>query len=143
ADYRTGIGESRIVSLADGSTVQLDTGTAIALFDGAEGRGVRLLSGRAWFEVARDADRPFRVAASDVTITVTGTQFDVGLTGDAVEVGLAEGSVRADYPADPDGAALAPGDRLRFDRAARQAQITSGSADAIAAWRRGRLRIEG
>lgn len=143
ADYRTAVGETRTVSLSDGTTVQLDTGTAVALLDGDEGRGVRLLAGRAWFDVAKDAGRPFRVAASDVTVTVTGTQFDVGLTDSAVEVVLAEGSVRADYPAAPGSTSLSPGDRFRFDRTSSRAQMTTVPIGSIASWRRGKLRIEG
>jgi transmembrane sensor len=52
ADYRTAPGETRSVTLADGTTVQLDTASALAVrFDGRE-RRVALLSGEAYFTVA-------------------------------------------------------------------------------------------
>src|SRR3546814_3423601 len=59
SDYRTGTGEMRNVTLSDGSSVTLDTGSAIAVNYGDGRRGVRLLAGRAWFDVANDESQPF------------------------------------------------------------------------------------
>jgi transmembrane sensor len=145
ASYRTGVGESRTVTLADGSKVQLDTGTAIQVDDAVGARGVKLLAGRAFFAVARDRARPFQVVADDVTVTVTGTQFDVGMTDRVIDIALAEGSVRAEYPlGDRRGEyAMHPGDHLRFNRAAGQVRKDSVPVGSIAAWRRGKLLIEG
>lgn len=145
ADYRTATGESRTVTLADGSRVQLDTGTAIALDGGANTRGVKLLAGRAYFDIAHDPARPFHVTADDVRVTVTGTQFDVGMTDRVVDVMLAEGAVRAAYPlGDVRGEnVMRPGDHLQFDRGARRVSSSVVSIGSIAPWRRGKLLIEG
>lgn len=141
ADYRTGTGDTRIIALKDGSTVQLDTGTSIALADSRDARGVRLLAGRAFFHVAKDPARPFSVTAGDVKVTVTGTRFDVGLTSHAIDVMLAEGTVNARYPQGQ--VAMAPGEHLHFDRQRKLAAMESVPVNAIAAWRRGKLLIEG
>ncbi|WEK01448.1 MAG: FecR domain-containing protein [Candidatus Sphingomonas phytovorans] len=145
ADYRTATGESRTVTLADGSRVQLDTGTAIALDGGANRRGVKLLAGRAYFQVAHDPARPFHVTAEDVTVTVTGTQFDVGMTDRVVDVMLAEGAVRTTYPhGDVRGeSVMRPGDHFQFDRRARRASSSVVAIGSIAPWRRGKLLTEG
>ncbi len=42
-------------------------------------RTVRLLRGRAFFDVARDPDRPFTVEAGDARVTALGTAFAVSL----------------------------------------------------------------
>src|SRR3546814_11678062 len=83
SDYRTGTGEMRNVTLSDGSSVTLDTGSAIAVNYGDGRRGVRLLAGRAWFDVAHDERHPFTVSAADARVRVTGTAFDVGLDDDS------------------------------------------------------------
>lgn len=145
ADYRTGTGENRSVTLADGTHVELDTGSAMVVDDASNGRGVKLLAGRAWFDVTKDPTRPFHVLAGDVKVTVTGTQFDVGLDRGAVDVRLAEGSVRADY-LDRSGAAsraLRPGEHFHYDGARLNAGVAPVAIGSIAAWRRGKLLVEG
>jgi transmembrane sensor len=54
---------------------------------------LRLLAGSAHFDVAHRKDRPFRVRAGDVTVTVLGTAFTVELTGEAVRVHVDRGRV--------------------------------------------------
>jgi len=91
ADAMTGRGGLRTVRLDDGSIVRLGPESAIAVAEGSGGRTVRLLAGRAWFEVKHDPTNPFRVVAGDVTTTDIGTTFDVrtayGITGVAVASG--------------------------------------------------------
>src|SRR3546814_19462133 len=74
SDYRTGTGEMRNVTLSDGSSVTLDTGSAIAVNYGDGRRGVRLLAGPAWFDVAPDARPPLTVSAPDAWVGVPGTK---------------------------------------------------------------------
>jgi transmembrane sensor len=144
ADYTTTVGESRQVTLADGSVVQLDSDSAIDVHYSAAGREVRLLAGRAFFEVRPDKQWPFSVRADAVAATVTGTAFDVDLAAEEVRVAVQEGAVRVDYPAGDraTGVTLAPGDRLRVGRAG-GATLERAAIASIASWRRGRLLIEG
>lgn len=94
ADHRTGRGEMRITTLADGSTAQLGPASAIRV-NYAEGeRRIDLLAGEALFEVTPNNARPFRVRADDVTITVLGTGFDVRRLASRTEVGVRHGRVR-------------------------------------------------
>lgn len=141
ADHRAGTGERRSVTLADGSTVTLDSGSAIAVDGEGVHRGVRLLAGRAWFDVAKDPARPFVVAAADARVTVMGTAFDVDLEDDSVDVALAEGGVRAGW----DGGVssrMSPGERLRFDRGTGAVRRDRMPASAMGSWRRDRLLLE-
>ncbi len=61
ADQQTAVGERREFSLADGSQMQLNSGSALNVkFDGRQ-RVVELLAGELWVEVAKDVQRPFVV----------------------------------------------------------------------------------
>jgi transmembrane sensor len=93
ADYVTGRGQKTIVDLADGTRVTLDADSAVDVAFSDARRDVRLLRGRAFFDVAHDAAHPFAVRADTRVVTALGTQFDVRLTPGAVRVVLAQGSV--------------------------------------------------
>lgn len=93
ADYSTGIAQSLEVRLDDGSTVHLGADSAIQVRFEPSVRRVTLLSGEAFFEVAADAERPFRVDAGEVETTVLGTAFNVALSADAVSVAVDHGRV--------------------------------------------------
>jgi transmembrane sensor len=92
ADYTTLAGEQRHITLTDGSSLTLNTDSALALdFSEAE-RAVRLLSGEAYFEVAPDSARPFVVRAGAASIRVVGTRFSVS-AGDETTVKVESGVV--------------------------------------------------
>ncbi len=93
ADYMTGKGQKSIVDLPDGTRVTLDADSAVDVAFTNGRRDVRLLNGRAYFDVAHDKAHPFAVQAAGRVVTALGTQFDVRLTPGAVRVVLAEGSV--------------------------------------------------
>ncbi|HLK28121.1 MAG TPA: FecR domain-containing protein, partial [Puia sp.] len=70
--------ESRIVYLVDGTKITLQPGASIrhAVFLQKDKREV-YLDGDAFFEVAKDAKRPFYVYAHDIVLRVLGTSFNV------------------------------------------------------------------
>jgi len=111
ADHMTVTGEQRRIALADGSSLLLDSASAVAVGLRDDGRRVRLLQGRAYFEVASAPQRPFRVEAGDATVQVTGTAFAVARAGDATTVTLRHGRLRV--RANGATAELNPGERLR------------------------------
>lgn len=93
------IGEIRTIMLEDGSRVTLDTNSAVQMrFDG-EQRRLRLERGRARFEVAHDARRPFVVVAGPSQVVAHGTVFDVDLRQSRAMVLLLQGSVEVRRPA--------------------------------------------
>ncbi|WP_369989215.1 FecR family protein [Pseudomonas xanthosomatis] len=137
ADYRTAQGETRDVTLADGSVVQLDSDTAIAVDYAGNQRDVRLLTGQAFFEVKPDKSKPFHVRAEDVQVTVTGTAFNVQLRPGRVGVDVQHGSVRVEDSAKVLAAALTAGQRLRYRDG--QARLSAFAPSQAAAWRQGQL----
>jgi len=77
SDYITGTGQRQTVTLGDGSHVELDARSAIAVRYDTGQRRVSLLQGEAWFDVSPDPARPFVVEAAGGTVTALGTAFDV------------------------------------------------------------------
>jgi transmembrane sensor len=92
--YETAIGSQKKITLADGSSVILNTNSRLDVdFSGAR-RDVHLVRGEAYFEVVHDRTRPFTVYASNYVVRDIGTAFDVHLSrAGLVEVGVTKGSV--------------------------------------------------
>ncbi|OYY33214.1 MAG: hypothetical protein B7Y08_29685 [Rhodospirillales bacterium 24-66-33] len=139
ADYTTGVAELREVVLPDGSVVDLDAGSAIAVDYGDRDRRITLLSGQAFFQVTRDTQRPFSVLAGEVTVVVTGTSFGVGKTATTVDVAVRSGSVEVLRNGERLSDALAMGDRLVFGRTEQFVQRERMAPDSVASWRSRRL----
>ncbi len=144
ADYVTGQGQKAIVDLPDGTRVTLDADSAVdvAFADGR--RDVRLLRGRAFFDVAHDAAHPFAVKADDRVITALGTQFDVRLTLGAMRVVLAQGSVSVAGVADNTAlplVKLSPGEAFAAHSGA-AGKITLIDLDDALAWKQDVVEFE-
>jgi transmembrane sensor len=93
ATIASAVGRIDRIRLSDGTMVTLDADSAVLpVFDGAK-RLVRLGRGRARFDVAQDAARPFMVEAGDRVILDRGTVFDVALGRQGVRVALLRGAV--------------------------------------------------
>lgn len=89
----TAPGEQRRVQLPDGTGVLLNTNTQLRVkFVDAE-RGIMLDRGQAFFEVAKDTKRPFRVFVGSDEVRALGTAFEVRRIGNGVQVTLEEGRV--------------------------------------------------
>ncbi|TNC08159.1 FecR family protein [Methylobacterium terricola] len=140
ADDWTDVGEIRSTILADGSRVDLNTDTAIALHDTPRERGVELLRGEAVFDVVPDPQRPFVVRGHGIRARAVGTRFFVRADGIADPVGVAEG--RVDVATGLGHVLLQAGEVASQDATGRPVARTSDVAQAIA-WREGRLVFSG
>ncbi|MFT4193460.1 FecR family protein [Ottowia sp.] len=139
--HATAVGERRDVSLADGSTLTLDTATALDVTWHLRSRRVALRQGQARFAVAPSGWRSFEVAAADARIRVVGTVFDVRRDQGQVQVTVLQGRVEVSRPGGA-GAPwlLAPGQRLRIGAGEGAAPQPEAVDPAQAgAWQQGRL----
>ena len=93
ADQKTAAGEIRRVTLADGSTLVLDSGTAIDIHLDRSKREIVLHAGKVLAEVARDAQRPFVVRGRDGEAEALGTRYIVDQHGVDTSVTVLESSV--------------------------------------------------
>ncbi|MGL4303939.1 MAG: FecR family protein [Sphingomonas sp.] len=139
------IGEIRTITLSDGSRVTLDTNSTLAIAYSASERRLTLEHGRARFDVAHDAKRPFVVTAGSGMVIAHGTVFDVDLQGPRVTVSLLRGSVEVRNAATGEakrGRLLAPGQRLALEQ-----RMPPGVPVALRAsetrWPTGMLSFEG
>lgn len=109
-ELQTEVGEQRSVQLKDGSIVQLNTKSHVQSRLSDQSRDVRLLDGEAFFKVAKDAARPFKVHTADATIVAVGTQFNVYTQEGRTKVSVLEGRVRVsardDTPSAPNSSGL-------------------------------------
>lgn len=122
AEIASQIGEIRTITLSDGSRVTLDTNSVLAVAYTAGERRLTLEHGRARFDVAHDAARPFVVTAGSGMVIAHGTLFDVDLQGQRVTVSLLRGSVEVRNTATGrvgearEGRLLRPGQRLALEQ---------------------------
>lgn len=91
--YANREGAPQAVRLADGTIMTLDSASTARVAIGAGRREVQLAQGRAFFDVAHDATRPFAVRAAGQEVVALGTRFDVRIRPDQMQVVLVEGRV--------------------------------------------------
>lgn len=136
----------RRARLSDGSILTLDTETSLRVHFSAAERRITLVRGRARFEVAHDAGRPFIVSAGEGEVVAHGTIFDVSLTTGRLRVSLVQGSVevRRVHPAAPGKpqtvVRLVPGQSVALVGAAPTPQAAPA---AEAAWASGMIAFDG
>lgn len=115
--YRTTVGETRTVRLADGSLVHLNTDSSVEVALRDDVRAIMLLKGEARFDVAHDARRPFIVNADGTLVRAVGTMFNVRLRAEVTELTVIEGIV----------AVRNGGSAVRRIESGRSAAVRSGS----------------
>jgi|GEM_PF-3052703 len=126
--------------LADGSSVRLDSGTALGI--AAPGPGERahleLTAGRVFLRVAPAPGR-FRVAAGAAAIEVLGTVFGVGLEDGAAVASVFEGRVRVGT--DAGELELGRGESARADADSAPLRMAENPAELLA-WARDWTRFD-
>ncbi len=132
------------VTLADGSIVHLDADSLVTAELRPNARRLALLRGRAYFEVAHDATRPFSVEAAGTRTVALGTRFEVRLLPDGVSVTLAQGSVAISPTGEADWKqTLRPGEQFRLDAGHPLGVSVAVDASRLVAWSEGHLVFDG
>ena len=141
--YRTGPGEQRMVQLADGSQVTINTRSLLEVRIDRRHRDLRLVTGEAFFNVVKDPARPFIVATDIGSARAVGTRFNVLVESGRVEVSTEEGKVLVQPPNETSGGVLATaGTRATLARGMRQAAIDRADLNRIDNWRARRLEFD-
>jgi transmembrane sensor len=136
--YETRAGETKSVTLADGTLVDLNRDTALSATMTASGRRIELERGEALFHVAADPRRPFVVAAGRAEIRDIGTIFDVVRTRTDLVVSVEQGRVAVMTPGATAPTLLAAGDRLAAKEGG-PATLSHGDPAATSSWAKGFL----
>lgn len=141
--YSTRLGEIRRVPLPDGSVMMINSGSDLSVRLNKTARGVDLAQGEAWFEVAKDAQRPFTVSAGAVRARAVGTAFSVRRRAEGVEVLVTEGVVETwAEQRDMPRLRLSAGERALIS-ATRVVHERGGQVDRALAWRGGMIDLSG
>lgn len=141
ADYVTQKGEVRTVHLVDGSSVELDSASAIRLdYDGVQ-RRISLIQGAAIFDVAPmvgDETRPFVVQSAGGQTRALGTRFVVGREDDRQAwVGVLQHSVQVSLHGTQ--RVLKEGQAARYNPHDGVVPLAEFDVDRATSWRRGVL----
>ncbi|MEM9046580.1 MAG: FecR domain-containing protein [Pseudomonadota bacterium] len=147
----TGIGETVAITLEDGTEATLGAKTELDIAFSENERWVLLRSGAAYFDIAKDRHRPFRVRSGALTASALGTAFEARNNADVVRVEVAEGEVSVDHPAAIFGIilpwstsqALLPGDRIVALSRTEVETLPTIPTDQVGQWRSNRLIYDG
>ncbi|MFT3815680.1 MAG: FecR domain-containing protein [Acidovorax sp.] len=142
ADLRTGVGERRKTSLADGTVVVLNTATAVNVRFSATERRLQLIAGEMFIKTANDETspgRPFIVETRQGEALPLGTQFSVRQRENSSSVAVFDGAVEIrPRNARSNGLVLAAGQKATFSTFA-IAEPTAADKTIDAAWTRGSI----
>lgn len=157
--YSTGLGERRVVRLADGSQITLNSDSGVIVSYRQHERRVRIDHGQAFFEVAKDATRPFRVRAGERQVEAVGTAFEVRREPQQLTVTLVEGKVAvtglesaseasaaravATSETPVDRVMLTAGQRLTVNQSSTAPALDRPRMDIATAWMRGEVILDG
>jgi len=138
ADYRSATGQQRQIALADGSTVLLNTASAVSVDFSEQQRLLTLHRGEAFFKVAADSKRPFVVKTDVGEVRALGTAFDVKLQDQQASVTVFEHAVKVTSASGEIKERLAEAEQLLFS-ADSISPPTHVSLQRAAAWHQQRM----
>lgn len=139
ATYRTGLGEVRPLTLADGSQLWLNGGTALDVQFDQGVRQLRLYRGEILIETGKDP-RPFAVVTRAGRMQPLGTRFSVRDQWLATTLSVFEGAVQATCSGSGVQTTLGAGQMVVFD--AQQAGASTVAHSLRQDWSRGVLVAE-
>ncbi len=140
SDHYAAAGETKLVTLDDGSHVELDAKSAMTVRYSAGERRLTLLEGEAWFEVAPDPARPFVVEALGGTVTALGTAFDVALEKARAQVTVTQH--RVSVASGGRNVVVEEGQQSAYSKSAASQAPRPVDVERATAWRRGMLIFE-
>lgn len=141
--YQTAVGKQLAVSLDDGSTVELNTDSELEVHFNDEQRTIRLVKGEAFFNTAKDSERPFIVEIGDVSAQVLGTSFNVYRTTEqAATVVVTEGAVRVASTHYPSQATILEADQAAAYNLETGIEPIKVNLEAITAWRQQQVKFD-
>lgn len=137
-------GQSYSLVLADGSKLWLNAASSVRFPTAFTGNERRVeITGEVYFDVAKDATRPFHVKVKDMDIEVLGTQFNINSYTDEATINttLIEGSVKVSSGIN-DMVRLSPGQQAQFSTPGSLKVMKNVNVDEIVAWKNGYFHFE-
>jgi transmembrane sensor len=141
-EFATTIGEVKNITLADGSEITLGAKSQLKAWATDKERRIILVSGQAFFKVAKNPQRPFWVDAGETKVRVVGTQFDVRKGSDRTRVAVLEGIVNVSSTSKSTQSTpvvLTAGQQVTRLNAGSFEAVNAISVSELESWRNGRL----
>ncbi|MGL5703872.1 MAG: FecR family protein [Tannerellaceae bacterium] len=130
------VGKTYELNLADGTRVKLNSRSELIYPDNftEQTREVTLI-GEAYFDVAKDASKPFIVKANGIDVKVLGTSFNVSCyeKQSTIETTLVEGKVAVILP-DRKEEVITPSQQLVFDKAKQTSATATVDTRIYTSW---------
>ncbi len=152
--HQTVIGQQISQELADGSTVELGGNSMIMVAFTESARKITLQRGEAFFQVAKDAKRPFIVKVGNGEVRAIGTAFNINKRSETVTVNVIEGVIEVIHQKTPslpqaDNSVvdaeplprqqLGRGQQIIYDNTGELWQSSRSQSTRASAWRSGKL----
>jgi transmembrane sensor len=143
-NFETTLGQHRQIVFEDGSTVELNTDTALRARVSRGHREADLDRGEALFEIAHDPEHPFVVHAGEDHVDAKGTTFAVLRRPDRpLKTLVAKGVVDVCIPSHPPRAVTAQHSATVTPDGVEVAKLKPGEFERRTAWIRGELSFDG
>ena len=138
-------GKRFAIRLADGSSVEMNAGSSLRYptsFSNSSNREV-YLEGEAYFDIAKNTEKPFIVNAAEIDIEVLGTRFNVSAYDDenGIKTTLEEGTVKVFHEKDTSVTAhiLKPNQQAVWNAKDNSHEKYDVDVEEFLAWRNGIL----
>ena len=135
------------MQLSDGSRIWLNAESSLTYPVAFSGDVRKVgITGEAYFEVAHDASKPFKVTKGDVEVAVLGTHFNVNAYDDEVQikVTLLEGSVKVSTTKQHNASTiLKPGQQAILTINTKPATLNNVDLESVMAWKNGLFILNG
>jgi len=137
--FQTAKGELRQITLADGSLIELNSDTELAVHYSWLGRSLELVRGEALFSVAPGKWRPFEVSAGGGKLRDIGTRFDVAIGPSANRISVLEGAIDLSLPATGEQRQTGAGQMMTYNAATVLSEPAAADVKTFAVWRNRKL----
>jgi transmembrane sensor len=139
--YSTPAGQTRDITLADGTHIRLNAASKITVRLERDARRVEMADAEAVFDVTHDAKRPFLIGVGDRQVRVVGTEFNLRHRADVVDLTVRRGTVEVRPAGAPQAAPtrVTVGQELTHIVGQTVQLLKVADPDATFAWTNGQL----
>lgn len=136
-------GQKLNLTLADGTQIRLNSGSTITYPDRFEG-DVRevVLEGEAFFDVAKNPDKPFVIRSGEVLTTVLGTSFNINTYPDSQQIAVTVASGKVKVASHENEIHLGPNEQGIFDKKTKTISKKMTDISTFLNWKDGIIHFE-
>lgn len=136
-------GKKMNITLADGTEVRLNSGSTLKFPDRFQGNTREVeLSGEAFFNVARNSDKPFIIKSGEVETMVLGTSFNVNTYPESKQVAVTVATGKVKVTSRENEIFLLPNEQGVFDKKSKSISKEKIDIAAFLHWKDGIIHFE-